>query len=240
MLGQPADYVRAREEIEQIIDRPGQRRCTGLSDVVDSRSSDVRRAAVLLARSSTWLRLGIGDVDDPEALVAALEGALAPEGEVRVVDAGSGDGLEGGVPCRMPQRVHVLRPRERAHGAGLGGRLRGRRQARRHRRHQHSNPAHRTTHGPTPLLGLPVPRRLRRVCGGARSSVMRAQPSRPSDTADLTRTSSRPRGRESSAGSAGCQAKKELDLFRSSSFLPITMRWISEVPSPIRSSGASR
>ena len=29
-------------------------------------------------------------------------------------------------------------------------------------------------------------------------------------------------------------------LLRSSSFLPITMRWISEVPSPIRSSGASR
>jgi hypothetical protein len=29
-------------------------------------------------------------------------------------------------------------------------------------------------------------------------------------------------------------------LFRSSSFLPITMRWISEVPSPISSSGASR
>ena len=29
-------------------------------------------------------------------------------------------------------------------------------------------------------------------------------------------------------------------LLRSSSFLPITMRWISEVPSPISSSGASR
>ena len=29
-------------------------------------------------------------------------------------------------------------------------------------------------------------------------------------------------------------------LCRWSSFLPITMRWISEVPSPIRSSGASR
>ncbi len=29
-------------------------------------------------------------------------------------------------------------------------------------------------------------------------------------------------------------------LWRWSSFLPITMRWISEVPSPIRSSGASR
>ncbi len=29
-------------------------------------------------------------------------------------------------------------------------------------------------------------------------------------------------------------------LWRSSSFLPITMRWISEVPSPISSSGASR
>ena len=29
-------------------------------------------------------------------------------------------------------------------------------------------------------------------------------------------------------------------LWRSSSFLPITMRWISEVPSPISRSGASR
>ena len=29
-------------------------------------------------------------------------------------------------------------------------------------------------------------------------------------------------------------------LFRSSSFLPITIRWISEVPSPISRSGASR
>ena len=29
-------------------------------------------------------------------------------------------------------------------------------------------------------------------------------------------------------------------LFLCSSFLPITMRWISEVPSPIKSSGASR
>lgn len=29
-------------------------------------------------------------------------------------------------------------------------------------------------------------------------------------------------------------------LLRSSSFLPMTMRWISEVPSPISSSGASR
>ena len=29
-------------------------------------------------------------------------------------------------------------------------------------------------------------------------------------------------------------------LLRSSSFLPITMRWISEVPSPMSSSGASR
>ena len=29
-------------------------------------------------------------------------------------------------------------------------------------------------------------------------------------------------------------------LFRSSSFLPMTMRWISDVPSPISSSGASR
>ena len=29
-------------------------------------------------------------------------------------------------------------------------------------------------------------------------------------------------------------------LCRCSSFLPITMRWISEVPSPISSSGASR
>ena len=29
-------------------------------------------------------------------------------------------------------------------------------------------------------------------------------------------------------------------LFRSSSFLPITIRWISEVPSPISNSGASR
>jgi hypothetical protein len=27
---------------------------------------------------------------------------------------------------------------------------------------------------------------------------------------------------------------------RSSSFLPMTMRWISDVPSPMRSSGASR
>ena len=36
------------------------------------------------------------------------------------------------------------------------------------------------------------------------------------------------------------QGDRRQILLRSSSFLPITIRWISEVPSPISSSGASR
>jgi len=36
------------------------------------------------------------------------------------------------------------------------------------------------------------------------------------------------------------QGHRRQILLRSSSFLPITIRWISEVPSPIRSRGASR
>ena len=41
------------------------------------------------------------------------------------------------------------------------------------------------------------------------------------------------------AAGAGDQRDAQI-LFLSSTFLPITMRWISEVPSPISSSGASR
>ena len=46
--------------------------------------------------------------------------------------------------------------------------------------------------------------------------------------------------RADSPAGAGDQRYATQILFRSRSFLPITMRWISEVPSPINSSGASR
>ena len=46
--------------------------------------------------------------------------------------------------------------------------------------------------------------------------------------------------RADSPARAGDQRDATQILFRSRSFLPISIRWISEVPSPIKSRGASR
>src|SRR6266540_5698048 len=77
----------------------------------------IEAAVALLPVDDLDRALRIGDIDEPEASIGALDGHLAREREVGVEAALSRHGVvQWDLARREAERMHVLRVRERAHG----------------------------------------------------------------------------------------------------------------------------